>query len=83
MNKYLRFGNYIRFIEKKLFGWQRIYSQCGEELILNSLLNKPVGFYVDVGSNDPRHFNNTFYFYKRIGRAVLRADNNAETLATQ
>ena len=33
MNKYLRFGNYIRFIEKKLFGWQRIYSQCGEELI--------------------------------------------------
>ncbi len=70
MNKYLKVGNYLSFIEKKIFGWQRVYSQCGEDLILDAMMNKPKGFYVDVGSNDPRHYNNTYGFYKKGWRGI-------------
>lgn len=42
------------------------YSQCGEDLIIDKLLNfKPKGFYIDVGANDPHRFSNTKRFYKR------------------
>lgn len=40
-------------------------SQYGEDIIISELLNKQNGFYVDIGANDPYHFSNTNYFYKR------------------
>jgi FkbM family methyltransferase len=50
----------------KIFGLRLVSSQCGEDLILESLLpNKKNGFYVDVGANHPIKFNNTFLFYKK------------------
>lgn len=69
-NKYLNISNYFRYAEKKIFGWQRTYSQCGEDLILEHLIIKPKGFYVDIGSNDPRHLSNTYYFYKKGWRGI-------------
>lgn len=78
MNKYLNLKAYCRFFEKKLFGWQRIYSQCGEDLILDMLINKASGFYVDVGCNDPRHYNNTYYFYKKGWRGLNIEPNSAK-----
>lgn len=65
MNKYLQLSKYLEFAERKIFGWQRIYSQCGEDIILNMMIGKADGFYVDIGANDPRHFNNTYLFYKK------------------
>ncbi len=39
------------------------YSQKGEDLIIHKILkNKKRGFYIDVGTNDPKRFNNTKYF---------------------
>jgi len=45
---------------------QNSYSQNGEDLTIDSLLNFPkTGFYVDVGANHPDRFSNTKRFYKR------------------
>lgn len=42
------------------------YSQYGEDLILDKLLNfQKFGFFVDVGTNDPVKFSNTYRFYKK------------------
>jgi len=42
------------------------YSQEGEDLILNRILDeKKEGFYVDVGAHHPKRFSNTFFFYNR------------------
>lgn len=70
MNKYLRLNKYVDFIERKVFGWQRSYSQCGEDLVLYNLIGKSSGFYVDIGANDPRYFNNTYFFYKKGWRGI-------------
>lgn len=50
---------YIRYLVKS-------YSQYGEDLLIDKILgHKKVGFYVDIGANDPEKFNNTLKFYRR------------------
>jgi FkbM family methyltransferase len=41
------------------------YSQCGEDMILDHIFDKPKGFYVDVGANNPIIQSNTHYLYKK------------------
>jgi FkbM family methyltransferase len=49
----------------RLFGVQIIHSQLGEDLILSVLLEgKKNGYYVDIGANNPKKFNNTYLLYK-------------------
>jgi FkbM family methyltransferase len=49
----------------RLFGIQIIHSQLGEDLILSLLLEgKKNGFYIDIGANHPKKFNNTYRLYK-------------------
>lgn len=56
--------NFISYSEEQEY--QRIsYSQYGEDLIINDLLNKEIGFYIDVGSFHPIKSSNTYYFYKK------------------
>ena len=44
----------------------RSWSQEGEDLILNRMLeDKVTGFYVDVGAHHPKRFSNTHLFYRR------------------
>lgn len=57
-------------LEKLLFpGGKLSYAQCGEDLIIDFILNA-VGkklvhsSYLDIGTHDPVHLNNTFYFYR-------------------
>jgi len=48
-----------------------IYSQGGEDLILEGILgNKKTGFWVDVGAHHPQRFSNTYLFYKRGWRGI-------------
>jgi FkbM family methyltransferase len=50
-----------------------VYSQDGEDLLIDRLLAKPqgaAGFYVDVGAYHPERFSNTFYFYLRGWRGI-------------
>lgn len=42
------------------------YSQYGEDLLVDKMIQyKKIGFYVDIGANDPNKFNNTRKFYER------------------
>ena len=55
-----------RKIKNIFYKSQTTYSQTGEDLILDILLkDKPKGFYIDIGGNHPKKFNNTFLFYKK------------------
>ncbi|PRY15776.1 methyltransferase FkbM-like protein [Pontibacter ummariensis] len=47
------------------------YSQEGEDLILNRLMEHRVnGFYIDIGAHHPLRFSNTYKFYLRGWRGV-------------
>lgn len=72
MNKYFKPEIILNVLKSKIFGGKQCsYSQCGEDLILNALLSgKKRGFYVDIGSNDVRRLNNTYFFYKRGWRGI-------------
>lgn len=64
--KFLEFS--LKEVYRKIFFEliKRSYSQKGEDLIIDNLLNKKrKGFYVDVGAYDPDRFSNTKRFYKK------------------
>lgn len=57
------------------------YSQTGEDRIVMDLLKGIYnGFYVEVGSNDPTRYSNTFAFYCNGWRGVA-IDANADLIA--
>jgi FkbM family methyltransferase len=69
------YANNSLFLKFKYFN-RRSFSQEGEDLILNELLNsKRNGFYVDVGAHHPIRFSNTHFFYKR-GWSGINIDAN-------
>ena len=49
------------------------YAQCGEDLVID-LITQRMGLtkftYLDIGTNHPKKFNNTYLFYKRGCRGV-------------
>lgn len=53
--------------EQALIDYKNIsYSQEGEDLIINGLLDEQkTGFYVDVGAHHPFRFSNTAFFYQK------------------
>ena len=54
--------NFIKRFEK---AYKPSFSQCGEDMILDTILGKTKGFYVDIGANNPIVQSNTMYFYKK------------------
>jgi FkbM family methyltransferase len=72
VNKLSNIGNSLIMRIKNLiiiFFYEAIlnsYSQYHEDRVINKLLKKKqIGTYIDVGANDPIHFNNTKYFYDK------------------
>lgn len=55
----LRISLFISGIRKS----KSSYAQCGEDMILDIIFDKPKGFYVDVGANNPIIQSNTHYLY--------------------
>jgi FkbM family methyltransferase len=59
--------------------YKKSYSQCGEDIIIDFIFNfldikNPS--YLDIGANDPKYLNNTYYFYEnRNGRGVVIEPN--------
>lgn len=61
-----RLGNYIR--RKMGSYYQKSYSQCGEDLIVNYIFNtlkvaQPT--YLDIGAHHPYFLSNTYLFYRQ------------------
>jgi len=54
-----------RIKEKYFASVHNSHSQFQEDMIIDKILNKENGFYVDIGANDPIRLNNTYKFYKR------------------
>lgn len=50
--------------------WRPSYSQLGEDMIISRLVDKPTGYFVDVGCYHPSLYSNTFYFYNRGWRGL-------------
>lgn len=52
------------------------FSQYGEDLIIQPILGKDGGTYLDIGANHPLRFSNTYHLYKfRKWRGVLVEPN--------
>jgi len=58
------------FIKPFIKEFRQSYAQCGEDLILNLILNKERGFYIDIGANNPVVQSNTMFFYKKGWRGI-------------
>lgn len=62
---------YDRTLKKELKYSNLSFSQEGEDLILNRILEgRQSGFYVDVGAHHPYRFSNTYLFYKKGWRGI-------------
>lgn len=61
-------------------GWAGLhYAQYGEDIIINNLLdNKYEGFFVDVGAFHPRHYSNTYFFYKQRSFRGINIEPNPD-----
>lgn len=46
------------------------YSQFGEDAILQKIITKKNGFYIDIGAYHPIKFSNTYAFYKKGWRGI-------------
>ena len=55
------------------------FAQFGEDLIINKILSKTIGNYLDLGSFHPIFFSNTFLLYLRGWRGV-NIDGNKEAI---
>jgi FkbM family methyltransferase len=52
---------------------QKSYSQFGEDIIIATIFNlirKSSITYLDIGANFPKHFSNTYYFYKKGNKGI-------------
>ena len=61
-------------------GGKKTYSQEGEDLILNRILDKDDGFYVDIGAHHPFRYSNTYSLFKR-GLSGLNIDASPEAIS--
>jgi FkbM family methyltransferase len=60
---------------------KKSYSQEGEDMLLERfLMDRPCGFYVDVGAHHPMRFSNTYLLYRR-GWMGLNIDANPGSMA--
>lgn len=61
--------------------YKKSYSQCGEDMIIDyvfNLLGIKSPIYFDIGANEPKKLNNTYFFYEnRMGRGVLVEPNSS------
>ncbi|MBI2465045.1 FkbM family methyltransferase [Candidatus Shapirobacteria bacterium] len=46
------------------------HSQYGEDLIISEILKTKDIFYVDIGANHPKKFNNTYFFYRHGSHGI-------------
>lgn len=66
--KFIYYELFYKFYNQFLLG---SFSQSREDRLIDSYFRgRKRGFYVDVGANDPRRFNNTYLFYKKGWRGV-------------
>lgn len=73
LSRFLHFKNGLFAKPKKS------YSQFGEDIVLQKLFKKRIGFYVDVGAYHPKHYSNTYLLHKKGWRGI-NIDPNLDTV---
>ncbi|MDX1978112.1 MAG: FkbM family methyltransferase [Pseudanabaenaceae cyanobacterium bins.68] len=66
---------FLAELTRKIFDPHNVpsYAQTGEDRIIAAILGAQgvkIGFYVDVGCNQPQHWSNTYQLYKRGWRGI-------------
>lgn len=59
--------------------YKKSYSQCGEDLIIDFVLNAikiDLPKYIDIGANHPQKISNTYYFYEKGSSGVVVEPNS-------
>jgi len=67
----VQFKKFLKIFYTARFLFPKFYSQTGEDMILNQMLGKRKGVYIDIGSGHPIWYSNTYYFYRRGWNGIL------------
>lgn len=67
-----------KYLKKPLPSSRLSYSQLGEDLVIDFIfeqhqIHQP--FYIDIGSNDPVRYSNSYYFYRKGGKGICVEPN--------
>jgi FkbM family methyltransferase len=68
--KYINLVFFINNLKPIFYVNMKSYSEFGEDLIIEKLMNSNIGGYIDIGAGHPIIGNNTYYFYKKGWRGV-------------
>ncbi len=71
--------NFLKKFGGPILWGRKSYSQEGEDLIVERMVSKRSGFYVDVGCHHPFRFSNTYLFYKK-GWSGINIDANPKSM---
>ncbi len=73
------FLSIVRTVAKLVLGRgvRTSYSQDGEDLLVDSILRKKRGVYVDVGAYHPILYSNTYAFYRNGWRGIVIVPNRS------
>lgn len=65
---------YMDFLDGEIFSisnhFQVSFSQEGEDIILEGIIGKDKGFFIDIGAYHPFRFSNTFKFYQKGWKGI-------------
>ena len=73
------FPSLVRLRNTLFEGPRKSYSQFGEDIVLEKLLKKKIGFFVVGGAYHPSHYSNTYLLYKKGWRGI-NIDPNSDTI---
>jgi FkbM family methyltransferase len=70
-NPLVEIKDFLKLFATARYLYPRFYSQTGEDMILNQMLGKRKGTYIDIGSGYPIWYSNTYFLYRRGWTGVL------------
>jgi len=68
--KYINLVFFINNLKPLFYDNKKSYSDFGEDIIIEKLMNSNCGSYIDVGAGHPKIGNNSYYFYKKGWRGI-------------
>ena len=68
--KYMNLVFFINNVKPVFWKLKKSYSDYGEDLIIEELIDSNTGSYIDIGAGHPIIGSNTYYFYKKSWQGI-------------